>query len=64
MATPTTSTSTATKGYKTSEFWLTLAGNVGAILTTIAGITDAKTAGLLMVIANGLYALSRGFAKQ
>ena len=54
----------ARSGVRTSEFWLTLAGNVAALITTLAGLLPAETAGWLVAVANGLYAISRGIAKK
>lgn len=51
-------------GLKSSEFWLTIAGNVVGIIAAVAGVVDPKTAGVLMAIVNGFYAISRGVAKK
>lgn len=51
-------------GYKTTEFWLTMGSNVAAILTTLAGVVPPKWSAIFLIAANGLYALSRGLAKQ
>lgn len=51
-------------GFKTTEFWVTIATNVAAILAAIGGAMPAEKAGLLLVVANGLYAVSRGLAKK
>jgi len=51
-------------GIKTTEFWLTIATNLGALLATLAEALDGKTAAVIAVVANGLYALSRGWAKS
>ena len=51
-------------GLKTTEFWLTLAGNVAALISTLAGLLPPETAGWLVAVANGLYAISRGVAKK
>jgi len=53
-----------TNGMKSSEFWLTLMGNVAAVLLTVSGVVDPKVAGIMVVVSNGLYAISRGFAKK
>lgn len=52
------------KGYATTEFWLTIAGNVAAILLAVSEILPAEKAATLALIANAIYALSRGLAKQ
>ena len=41
-----------------------MAGNVAAVMTTVAGVLDPATAGIIMAVANGLYAISRGWAKK
>lgn len=51
-------------GYKSTEFLLTLAGNVAAILATIGGVLEPHYSAIIMAVSNGLYALSRGFAKK
>lgn len=51
-------------GYKTTEFWLTIAVNVAGILATVADVVDVKTAAILLAVSNGLYAISRGQAKK
>jgi hypothetical protein len=40
-----------------------MAGNIAAVLTTISGVVDPKTGVIIIAIANGLYAISRGIAK-
>jgi len=50
------------KGFKSTEFWLTLAGLVGAVYLASTG---ADTAVVLAVAAGpGAYSVSRGIAKQ
>ena len=44
-------------GWKTSEFWLTLA-------TSLATVLPAKYAAAAGTVATGLYAISRGWAKS
>lgn len=51
-------------GFKTTEFWLTLAFNIGAILETLSGGLDAKYSVILLALSNGLYTLGRSFAKK
>lgn len=51
-------------GFKTSEFWLSLATTIAAIAAAIADVLPAEKAGLVMAISNGLYAVSRGLAKK
>lgn len=52
-------------GYKTTEFWGTVGVNIGGLLA-VTGAWDFISnwhAGLLVTVANGAYALSRGIAK-
>jgi hypothetical protein len=50
------------KGYKTTEFWVTVAV---ALLTLLNGIPlPEKYEGAVIAGLAGVYALSRGFAKQ
>lgn len=50
--------------YKTSEFWLTLASNVAAVLASAQELLPAPYAALVLALSNGLYAVSRGLAKS
>lgn len=54
----------AKPGYRTTEFWLTLAVNVGAITATIAETLPPQHAAIALAVSNGLYALARGWAKS
>ena len=51
-------------GLKTTEFWLTIATNLAAILGTVGGVLDPKVGGAMVVVSNVLYALVRTFAKR
>ena len=53
-----------TKGIKSTEFWLTITSNVAALLATISNVLDPKYGLVLATLANGLYAISRGWAKK
>lgn len=53
-----------TAGLKTTEFWLTLATSTAAILMALNGVLPAQWAVVVTAIANGLYALARGWAKS
>lgn len=50
-------------GWKTSEFWLTIVSNLITIAGALNGIIDAKTAGIILAILNGLYTTLRTIAK-
>lgn len=64
MSTETTPTPETKPGFKTSEFWLIIATNVAGILAAVGGALPAEKAGMLLVISNGIYAISRGLAKK
>lgn len=48
-------------GYKTTEFWVTLATALGLLVNVLPAPQSKE--GLYAVIVTGLYALSRGLAK-
>lgn len=52
------------RGIHTSEFWLTLAVSVGAVLADVADALPDKYATIAVGVSTGLYALSRGWAKS
>ena len=49
--------------WRTSEFWISILTNLGALASAIAGALPMKYAVPLMGLVNGLYAISRGLAK-
>ena len=49
--------------WRTSEFWISILTNLGALASAIAGALPMKYAVPLMGLVNGLYAVSRGLAK-
>ena len=51
-------------GIKSTEFWLTIASNFAAILLTVSGAVDPKIGGIMMAVANGIYAITRGWVKK
>jgi len=51
-------------GYKTTEFWLTIAVVAADLITALLGILPPQFAGMASAIATGLYALGRGQAKS
>lgn len=53
-----------TKGYKTTEFWLTVAVNLGALIAGLADALPARYSAVAVTISTGLYALARGWAKS
>lgn len=50
-------------GIKTTEFWLTAIGLVGAVSAAAAGVLPPKYAAALMTISAAAYKLSRGLSK-
>ena len=55
-----------TRGYKTTEFWLTAGTYIGGLLN-LTGAWDFLTnwqSGVLITISTGVYALARGVAKH
>ena len=51
-------------GYKTTEFWVAVSGMVAGVLASIQGYLPAESAAWAGAIIAGLYAFSRGLAKQ
>jgi hypothetical protein len=56
-----------TPGYKTTEFWATLAGmllvNVGSVAQPVADAMGPKTSAWATAVLGGLYAISRAYTK-
>jgi hypothetical protein len=51
-------------GLRTTEFWLTIAVDVGALLATVADVLPPKWGAVAASASTGLYALARGWAKN
>ncbi len=51
-------------GWKTSEFWLTIATSAAALLAGVQGILPPQYAAIAMAVSNGIYAIARGLAKS
>jgi hypothetical protein len=51
-------------GVKTTEFWLTVAVDVAALLSALTSALPPKWASAVAGISTGLYALARGWAKS
>ena len=51
-------------GYKTTEFWITALSVVATIIMASLEILSADKVAIAAAIASGLYAISRGLAKQ
>ena len=51
-------------GHLTTEFWLTVAVDLGALIAAIGDQLPPRYAALASTVATGLYALARGWAKS
>lgn len=51
-------------GWKTTEFWATVALNVGTVATAIAGSLPEKYASIVAAVSVAAYAISRGITKN
>lgn len=51
-------------GIHTTEFWLTIAVDAGAVLAAVADQLPPKWATIAATVSTGLYALARGWAKS
>lgn len=51
-------------GWKTTEFWATLATSVGLVLTSVAGVLPPEWAAVAIAVATVAYTVSRGLAKK
>ena len=52
-----------TPGYKTTEFWLNLAGQVGVFWGAIQGFVPPKWAAIIAVAGTAVYTVARTVAK-
>lgn len=50
-------------GIRTTEFWVSMVAQVGALAAAAAGAAPPETAAILLMVSNGAYGLSRGLAK-
>ena len=50
-------------GIKTTEFWVTVAALLGALLMTVAGQIDGQLGATLLTIGSSVYTLARSLAK-
>ncbi len=60
----TTGNALAKPGWKTTEFWLTLALNAAAVLSMLSGILPGERGITAIAIANALYAFARTWSKR
>lgn len=51
-------------GYKTTEFWITIATSGALVLEAVQGALPPQTATIVAGLVTGLYALSRGLSKS
>ena len=51
-------------GLRTTEFWLTILVNVGALLAALAGGLSPRWAAIASAASTGAYALARGWSKS
>lgn len=51
-------------GVRTTEFWITVATDLGIVGSALAGALPPKWAAVAAAVANVAYAISRGLAKQ
>lgn len=51
-------------GYRTTEFWMTVATNLIAIIGTLKGVIPEDKAAIALAIANGVYAIARSLVKS
>ncbi len=56
--------STATPGWKTSEFWMTAIGQLGLVCAAASGALPTKYAVLAGALSQVAYSVSRGLAKS
>lgn len=51
-------------GWKTTEFWITVTTGLSSMLAGVIGILPPEYAVIATSVSAGLYAFSRGLAKQ
>jgi len=52
-----------TAGMKTSEFYVTIATNIGVIAAAVAGVLSPRYAAVASAISVAAYSIARGLAK-
>ena len=53
-----------TKGYKTTEFWVTILTIIGSIAGSLEKILDPNYAAIAATVSTIVYTISRTFAKS
>lgn len=51
-------------GYQTTEFWLTLVGNLINVVGMFKGVIPPGIAAIVVAVLNGIYTIVRGFVKS
>lgn len=51
-------------GWKTTEFWLTVATEVGVVSSAASGVLSPKYATFAATVSAAAYAVARGLAKK
>lgn len=51
-------------GWQTTEFWVTVATDVGAVTAALAGGLPAQWAATVAAVSTTAYAIARGLAKN
>jgi hypothetical protein len=51
-------------GWKTTEFWATMATNVIAVVGALSKFISPDVSAIVIAIANAIYSISRGMAKK
>lgn len=52
-----------TKGWKTTEFYVTVLTDVALVASAVGGVLPSKWAAIAAGVANASYAISRGLTK-
>lgn len=52
------------KGYKTTEFYVTVLTDIGLVAASIGGVLPPKWAAVAAGVAQAAYAISRGLTKN
>jgi len=50
-------------GWRTTEFWATVAVDVGTLASALVGVLPAKYAAIVSAVATSAYSIARGLAK-
>jgi len=64
MADVTTGTTVVKPGWKTTEFWMTVIGNLVTVVGTLNGTIPPEKCAIIVSILNTIYTVLRTFAKK